>query len=125
MQKNNYSLYVLNNVATVKKHLDDDPFEYKTSSELLSEVASANRKAVEKAFKDIYGCGIKNYQLKQRLEKSKILLQEGMTIKQAAATCLYKSQCVYCKAFKNEFGMTPSEWLNIVSKETTKVMSKS
>ena len=125
MPKNNFSLYVLNDVAIIKKHLVDDPFEYKTSSELLSEVTSANRKTIEKAFKEIYGCGIKTYQLKQRLQQSKLILKEGMTIKQAAAKCLYKTQSTYCKAFKKEFRMTPTEWLNIISKETTRKMSGS
>jgi AraC-like DNA-binding protein len=123
IQKNNYSLYVLNDVATVKKHLDNDPFEYKTCSELLNKVASANRKSVEKAFKDICGYGIKTYHVKQRLERSKKYLAEGMAIKLVAATCLYRSQSAYSTAFKKEFAITPTDWLKIVCKETTQKLS--
>jgi AraC-like DNA-binding protein len=120
---NNYTLYVLNNVASVKKQLDNDPFKFKKSSELLDKVATANRKSIEKAFKDICGYGIKTYHVKKRLEKSKEYLKEGMTIKLAASKCLYKSQSAYSTAFKKEFSMTPTEWLKIVSKETTNKLS--
>jgi len=123
-KKNHYALAVLNDVAAVKKHLDADPLKYKTSSDLMNKVTTANRKSLEKAFREIYGYGIKTYHVKQRLKKSKTCLEEGMTIKLAADACLYKSQSAYGAAFKKEFGMTPSEWLNTVSKETTKKMSK-
>lgn len=123
LPKKHYSLYVLNDVASVKKHLDDDPVKYKSSSDLLNKVTTANRKSIEKAFKEIYGHGIKTYHVKQRLEKSKKYLEEGMTVKLAASTCLYKSQSAYSTAFKKEFSMTPTEWLKIVSNETTRKLS--
>jgi AraC-like DNA-binding protein len=122
-KKNHYSLAVLNDVATVKKHLDNDPFEYQASGDLINKVTSANRKTIEKAFKELYGDGIKTYHVKQRLEKSKIFLEEGMTIKLAAIACLYKSQSAYCTAFKKKFGMTPTEWLKIVSNEKSNNLS--
>ncbi len=122
-QDNNYSLFVLKDIAIIKAQLDSDPFKHKTSSDLLIAVASANRKSVEKAFKAIYGCGIKTYQLKQRLVKSKAFMEEGMTIKLAAVACLYKSQSAYGAAFKKEFGIPPSEWVKIVSNETTRKLS--
>ena len=122
-KRNHYSLYVLNDVASVKKHLDNDPFKYKSSSDLLNNITSANRKSVEKAFKEIYGHGIKTYHVKQRLEKSKKHLEEGMTVKLAASACLYKSQSAYSTAFKKEFAMTPTEWLKIVSNETSRKLS--
>lgn len=123
-KKNNYTLFVLNNVAAVKKHLDNNPFEFRTSCELLYNVSSANRKSVEKAFREIYGYGIKTFHVKRRLEKSKKYLEEGRTVKFAAASCLYKSQSAYSTAFKKEFGMTPTEWLKIVSRETTHKLSE-
>lgn len=124
-QKNNHSLYVLTGVAAIKHHLDHDPFEFRTSSELLIKVAAANRKSIEKAFKDVYGYGIKTYHVKQRLERSKQLLEEGKTIKQVAATCLYKSQSAFSTAFKKEFNITPTDWLKLVCKATTKKLSDS
>ncbi|OQP54317.1 hypothetical protein A4H97_22805 [Niastella yeongjuensis] len=125
MKKNNHSLYVLTGVEAIKQHLDNNPFEYRTSSELLNKVSEANRKSVEKAFKDIYGCGIKTYHVKQRLEKSKQFLEAGRSIKLVAGACLYKSQSAYSTAFKKAFNITPTQWLKNVCAATRKKLSKS
>ena len=125
LKENLYSLHVLNDVTIIKKHLDDDPLKFKTCSELLAAVTFANRKSVEKAFKDIYGYGIKAYHVRQRLEFSKTFLKEGKSIKLVASKCLYQSQSAYCSAFKKVFGMTPTEWLKILSRETREALSQS
>lgn len=105
-----YSKYVLNAVKSIKAHIDADPFQYKTAAALLEQICSPNRSAVEKAFKKVYGFGIKVYQVNKRLEASKKFLEEGMSKKMIASKCLYKSQSAYAAAFKKEFGMTPTEW---------------
>ncbi|WP_205513189.1 helix-turn-helix domain-containing protein [Longitalea arenae] len=108
-----YSKYVLDAVKSIKEHIDANPFQYKTASALLEHVSGPNRSAVEKAFRDVYGAGIKEYQVRQRLEASKQFLESGMTKKQVAAKCYYSGQAAYCRAFKKEFNITPTEWLNI------------
>jgi AraC-like DNA-binding protein len=105
-----YSKYVLLAIESIKEHIDKNPFHYKTASELLMGVSTPHRATVEKAFKQIYKAGIKEYQVKQRLEASKIFLEEGMTKKQVASKCFYRSQSSFAAAFKKEFKMTPSEW---------------
>lgn len=105
-----YSKYVLDAIMCIKQHIDDNPFHYKTATELLNHVSSPNRCAVEKAFKDIYGAGIKEYQVRQRLEASKKFLEKGMTKKLIASKCFYRSQSAFAAAFRKEFNMTPTEW---------------
>lgn len=122
-KKSSYTLYVLNDVAVIKKHLDTNPFQYSTCTKLHDAVAAANLKTIEKAFKEVYGYGIKSYHVKKRLEFSKDYLREGMSIKTVSSKCLYKSQSAYSTAFKKEFGITPSEWLKIICKETSEAMS--
>lgn len=104
-----YSKYVLDAIRTIKLHIDSDPLKYKKATDLM-EAISPNRNAVEKAFKAVFGCGIKEYQVRQRLEASKKLLAAGMTKKQIAGKCFYSSQSAYSAAFKKAFGMTPSLW---------------
>jgi AraC-like DNA-binding protein len=104
------SKYVHDAIRSIKLHIEANPFQYKTAGELLEQVCTPNRSAVEKAFKDVYGYGIKEYQVKQRLEASKKFLEEGMSKKLAASKCLYKSQSAFAAAFKKEFNMTPTEW---------------
>ncbi|THU39600.1 helix-turn-helix transcriptional regulator [Niastella caeni] len=105
-----YSKYVLDAIKCIKQHIDANPFHYKTAAELLEHVSAPNRNSVEKAFKDVYGAGIKEYQVRQRLEASKEFLSAGMTKKLAASKCLYSSQSTFSAAFKKEFKMTPTEW---------------
>ena len=105
-----YSSYVLAAIKCIKEDIENNPFRYKKASDLLVKVRIPHRATVEKAFKEIYQIGIKEYQVKQRLEESKRYLEEGMTKKQVAAKCFYGSQSSFAAAFKKEFKMTPSEW---------------
>ena len=105
-----YSKYVLDAIIHIKSLIDNNPLRYKTASELLEKVSGPNRNAVEKAFKDVFGAGIKEYQVRQRLEASKKLLEAGLAKKVIAGKCFYKSPSAYSAAFKKEFKMTPSLW---------------
>jgi AraC-like DNA-binding protein len=104
------STYLLNAIKSIKQEIDTDPLRYKTAAELLYQVSTPNRSSVEKAFKAMYGVGIKEYQVRQRLEASKQFLEAGMTKKQVAAKCFYRSQSAYAAAFRRVFNMTPTEW---------------
>ncbi len=110
-----FSRYVLCAIESIKQHIDAHPFHCKTSAELLDHLSTPNRNSVEKAFKDVYGAGIKEYQVRQRLEASKQFLETGMPKKQVAAKCLYSGQASFCRAFKKEFSITPTEWQNQVA----------
>jgi len=109
---NLYSKYVLDAVKCIKAHIDSTPFQYKTAAALLENVSTPNRSSVEKAFKEVYGTGIKEYQVRVRLAAAKQFLESGMTKKQIAHKCYYSCQASFCRAFKKEFGITPTEWLN-------------
>ena len=107
---NRYSMYVLDAIKCIKQHVDADPFHYKTAAELLNHLSAPNRNAVEKAFRDLYGAGVKEYQVRQRLLASTNFLEQGMTKKQVARKCLYKTQSAFAAAFRKQFKMTPTEW---------------
>ncbi|MCS3800145.1 helix-turn-helix transcriptional regulator [Niastella sp. OAS944] len=106
-----YSFYVRSAVANIKQQLERSPLKYKTCSDLLDRTSTINRRILEHAFKQEYGYRIKEYQLKQRLGTSKLLLLEGMPIKRVANKCFYSSQSAFCRAFKKEFNMTPTDWM--------------
>ena len=103
-----YSKYVLDAVKATKAHIDNNPFQYKTATALLQNVSAPNRSSVEKAFKEVFGSGIKEYQVRQRLEAAKQFLESGMTKKQIASKCYYSCQASFCRAFKNQYGVTPT-----------------
>ena len=105
-----YSRYVLCAIETIKTHIDAHPFQFKTATALFDHLGTPNRNSIEKAFKDVYGAGIKEYHVRQRLEASKKFLEAGLTKKQVAHKCLYLSQSAFAAAFKKEFNMTPTDW---------------
>ena len=105
-----YSSYVLVAIATIKEHIDNDPFYYKKATDLLDKLSTPHRNIVEKAFKAVYGCRIKRYQVRQRLHVAKQYLMEGLPKKLVADKCLYESSSSFSTAFRKEFGMSPTEW---------------
>jgi len=105
-----YSKYLLDAIKCIKQHIDNNPFHYKTASELIENFIAPNRTSLEKAFKEVYGAGIKEYQVKQRLEAATKYLETGMNKKQVASKCYYSSHTAFSRAFKREFGITPTEW---------------
>jgi AraC-like DNA-binding protein len=107
------STYVKLAIEGIKLYIDEYPLRHKTSGELLDHLNTPDRSSIEKAFKNNYGYGIKEYQVRQRLEASKKFLEQGMTKKLVATKCFYKGQATYCRAFKQAFNITPTEWQNL------------
>ena len=106
-----YTVYVRSAVTTIKQYLSKYPFKHKTCSELMKKKATVNRRILEQAFKQEYGYTIKEYQVRQRLIAARLLLLEGIPMKQVAAQCYYSSQSAFSRAFKKEFNITPTDWL--------------
>jgi AraC-like DNA-binding protein len=111
VKKNQFTSYVCNAIILIKQHIDEDPLKYRTCKELLDNTTTVDRKLLEKAFKEVYGCRIKQYHLMQQLELSKQYLQKGSPTKLVATKCHYSSQSAFSKAFKKEFGVSPTAWL--------------
>jgi AraC-like DNA-binding protein len=107
-----HSNYIHIAIETIKAQIDKDPFCYKKSTELLEHLCTLHRNTVEKAFKDVYGFRIKEYQVRQRLNVAKQFLMEGMPKKIIAKKCFYGSASAFSTAFKKEFGVSPTEWEN-------------
>lgn len=115
MSDNFHTTYILAAIATIKEHIDKDPFKFKLSSDILNHLNSPNRNPLEKAFREVYGDGIKTYQVKARLNAGKLLIMKGMPKKLVAHKCLYTSSSAFTTAFKRQFGMTPTEWEHTLS----------
>jgi AraC-like DNA-binding protein len=95
---NFHTAYILAAVATIKAHIDKDPFKFKGSSDLLNYLNLPNRSKLEKAFKAVYGYGIKAYQVKARLNVAKILMMKGVPKKLIAHKCHYQSPSCFTTA---------------------------
>lgn len=117
MPAKNHSTYILAAITTIKEHIDTDPFQFKSSSDLLTHLNTPNRKSLEKAFKEVYGTRIKEYHVRQRLNRAKTMMKKGLPKKLVAHTCLYESASAFSSAFKKEFGISPSQWERTCSLE--------
>lgn len=96
-----------------KTSIDENPFVIKTTSQYARDV-KINRKLLQAAFKELTGVGIQEYQLMQRMERSRQLLKEGnCSIKEIAISCGYRSQRAFTTAFKRFFGITPTEYQHL------------
>jgi len=116
-----YSKYVLDAVTIIKQHIEDNPFAFKSSTELLDHLCTPHRNSVEKAFKDLYSSHIKAYQIKQRMHHAKGFLQEGQSKKTVAIKCFYKSSSAFSSAFRKEFSMSPTDWTNSRKNNITRI----
>lgn len=110
-----HTTYILAAIASIKEHIDKDPFKFKGSLDILNDLNSPNRNKLEKAFRAVYGDGIKTYQVKARLNVAKRLIIKGTPKKMIAHKCYYASSSAFTTAFKRQFGMTPSEWERTLS----------
>lgn len=97
-------------IDSVKAHIDQNPCDGKTTSELAL-FASIGRNALQTAFKHVYGITIREYKSQQRMKLATQLLEEGKMIKAISHELRYTSQSAFTTAFKNHFGMTPTDWL--------------
>jgi AraC-like DNA-binding protein len=85
-------------------NLGDESTAYKTALKY-----GVCRNVLQKAFKEEYGVGIRDYRLRVRMEKSKGLLAEGKDAKEVSITLRYSNPSAFNNAFKRYFKVTPKE----------------
>lgn len=77
----------------------------------LSYMVGINATDLQKGFKEIYQSSIYAYVKSYRMKKSKeLLIKEDLSISDVANLVGYINNSKFSKAFKTEFGMTPSEY---------------
>ena len=96
-------------VIAVKEYIDGHPDGYKSTTELACMVG-ISRNALQAGFKFMYNTGIKAYYDAICMERAKLMLDEGKSIKVVAYVCGYKSLSAFSTAFKKRTGVSPREW---------------
>lgn len=67
---------------------------------------------LSRQFKQFTGLSIYQYIMKKRLIVSRNLLRDGLAVMDACLQCGFGDYSNFLKAFKREFGMTPSDYMN-------------
>jgi len=86
------------------KNLGDEYTAYR-----MAKTYGVSRNVLQKAFKEEYGKGVRDYRLNIRMEKSKALLLEGKDAKEISITLHYSNPSAFNNAFKKYFKVTPKE----------------
>jgi len=77
----------------------------------LSDMVGINATDLQKGFKEVYQSSIYAYVKSYKMKKSKeLLVKEDLSISDVANLVGYINNSKFSKAFKTEFGMTPSEY---------------
>ena len=82
----------------------------KLSSELLCKKFNMSRSNLYKVASKSFGMGIKQYIAYCRIDKAKQLLLQDYPISEIARICGYGEYNYFCKVFKKETGLSPTEY---------------
>lgn len=105
--------YHLEKIRETHNIINKNPFQSRTIDELAITV-NTNRKVLILGFKQLYGMGINEYQVKLRVEKARELLETtDKPIKQIAKATGFITGNGLRKAFLKNFGVSPSAWRKI------------
>jgi AraC-like DNA-binding protein len=110
-REKHFRKHVLLAVDAFKDMLDSHCANGDTAREVSAQFG-ISRNVLQFAFKDMYGIGIRDYKLKQRMERSRQLLEAGKDVKEIALTLLYTQPRAFSTAFKKYYGTTPTAFAN-------------
>jgi AraC-like DNA-binding protein len=85
--------------------------EHYTNEEIAS-IVHVDRGALNRAFRLVYGLGMKEYLIWVRMERSKELLLEGMPIKKVAQLVGYKHSSTFSYEFRKLYHYSPVDFQN-------------
>lgn len=99
-------------IDSSKDILDNNP-SHDDTTVIMASKFGVSRNALQAAFKQRYGITVREYKLQQRMELSRLLLEEGKDVKQVSLEVHYATQSGFTSAFKRYFGITPTEYLHV------------
>lgn len=105
-----YNLLIKNAALAVKAHIDSNPLDRKSPSELATLVYVGRNKLLP-AFKTLTGKTIRRYQAEKLMEAASKMLLQGISIKEVAIECGYGDyQNNFTRTFRSVYNQGPEEW---------------
>ena len=107
-----YARHVLEAVGAYKKILDDHRSVGDPAHTLCREYG-VTRNTLQNAFKHQYGVHIREYKLNLRLERGRMMLKAGKTVKAVSILLRYTTERAFVAAFKKQYGITPGKYSHL------------
>jgi len=92
----------------VREHLHDMPGEEHSLTH-LAQLAYMSPSALRAKFQTAYQCSVFSYLRERRLEVARVKLTQGYSVQQAAHLVGYRHATNFSTAFRQRYGMSPSE----------------
>jgi len=103
------------NIYEIKEFIDSN-YCQDIKISLFTNKYFLSREYLMKLFKDEFGCGIYEYVIKVRMEKArKLLADPNIKINRISQMLGYSDNNYFSKAFKNYFGISPSDYRNALN----------
>jgi len=97
-------------ISDIRAYIDRHYFE-EIKISMFTEKYFLSREYLMKLFKQEYGVGIHEYMQKLRMEKARVLLgEETLKIQEISDMLGYNDKNYFSKAFRNYYGVSPSEY---------------
>ena len=101
-----YSRLINNCIHLIHVNLHD-----RLKIENIAKTLHVSRDHLSRAFKKETGVSLHKYILHQKLETSKKMLSEGMSINNVSYTLSFSNESHFIQAFKKEYGITPAGYV--------------
>jgi len=101
--------------AGTYKTLLDDHCAIGDSVNHMSSLFGISRNVLQQSFKNLYGKGVREYKLIQRMERSRQYLREGKDVKEISILLRYTKPRAFSTAFRRFYGVTPSHYANTLT----------
>jgi AraC-like DNA-binding protein len=109
-------------IARVHEILSQDNPPKMTTAKLAKEVG-INRNKLQQGFKEVYGCTIRDFRKRKRMEQAKKLLTTtGETVVTIGTMMGYAGNSPFTTAFKRKYGIPPGQFRKQVESERMKDM---
>lgn len=102
-----------NNFVSIAKQFLDTNYCHKITMQQIADYVHVTEKHLCKKFKEAYGIPPREYLLKARMKKAKMLLiKSDYLIKEIATSVGYSSQLDFSNIFKKNYGISPQNYRN-------------
>ena len=95
-------------LSEIKRYIRHEYMNSITADE-IAKTFGFERSYLYRMFKQKYGCGIKEYIIRTRMERAETLLQTGHAVGETAYMVGYLDEFNFSKAFKKYYGFPPSK----------------